>query len=141
MELRKKIRWSRGVGHHSDRPIVLAGQHIHQIDPARRDVGPRPAGRDRRGLSCSTVTDGKLVRTLKATAKVLTILCIVNPTTKWVAASGLRAPNSGCKPVRQERSEIWRPSPTEPAVFERACRMAFRPAWWPKDGTHDFLLA
>ena len=28
------------------------------------------------------VTDGKLVRTLKATAEMLTILCIVNPTTK-----------------------------------------------------------
>ncbi len=52
MELRKKIRWSCRIGHHGDRPIILAGQHIHQIDPAGRDVGPRPAGRDRRGLGC-----------------------------------------------------------------------------------------
>jgi hypothetical protein len=33
--------------------------------------------------SAATVTDGKLVRTLKATAKVSAILCIVNSTTKW----------------------------------------------------------
>src|SRR5207244_9508975 len=49
MELRKKIRWSCGIGCHGDRPIVVAGQLIQQIDPAGRDVGPRAAGRRRLG--------------------------------------------------------------------------------------------
>jgi hypothetical protein len=43
---------SRGIGHHGDRPIVLAGQHVRQIDTAGRDVAPRPARRRRRGLRC-----------------------------------------------------------------------------------------
>ena len=52
MKLRKKIRWSRRIGHHGDRTVILAREHIHQIDSAGRDVGPRPLRRDRRGLCC-----------------------------------------------------------------------------------------
>jgi hypothetical protein len=33
--------------------------------------------------SAATVTDGKFGMTLRTTAKVLTILYIVNPTTEW----------------------------------------------------------
>jgi hypothetical protein len=56
-------------------------RHMHQLDPAGRDVSLGPACRDWRGAA-ATPTDERLGRTLRATAKVLRVLCIVNPVTK-----------------------------------------------------------
>src|ERR1043166_2644073 len=50
MELGVKIGLSCGVDHHGNRPKVVAVERVCEIDPGWRDIGPRAADGDRRGL-------------------------------------------------------------------------------------------
>jgi hypothetical protein len=65
--------------------------------------------------SAATVTDGKFGRTLRATARVLTILYIVNPTTEW--DRGLRmGAEPGCTSCSAKGSSPTYPRPPDAHV-------------------------
>jgi hypothetical protein len=81
--------------------------------------------------SAAAMTHRKLVRTLKATVKVLTILCISNPNAKWDRSLRTGAPSSGARPLDRSTQD-WRPLPNVTRSSGRACRMAFRPVSCPK---------
>jgi len=63
--------------------VMLLGP-VHEIDLAVRDVSPRPAGRDR----AAAETNGKLAKTLKATARCLAICASLTLLPNGTAASG-----------------------------------------------------
>jgi len=88
--------------------------------------------------SAAAVTDGKLVRTLNATAKVPTILCIVNPTTKMVRGQDgwRRTPIASCSTGALRNFKTVANCSLGMGISDE-----IQPALCPKDGTHDFLLA
>jgi len=75
IELRKRIRWSSGVGHHGDRRMFSQDSIFTRSTPLGVMLVRVPLAGIGAG-SAAAITDVKLVRTLKATAKVLTILRI-----------------------------------------------------------------
>lgn len=58
MKLRKKFRRLRSAAM-GDRAVILAREHIHQLGPDGRDVGPRLVGEDCHWLGCPA-SDGRL---------------------------------------------------------------------------------